>query len=70
MARRIESLARDLGAELLVFDPALPIGALGPHLADRGFPYAVVLHGAEVTVPGRLPVARTALARSSTGRPT
>jgi phosphatidylinositol alpha-1,6-mannosyltransferase len=27
-----------------------------------GLPYAAVLHGAEVTVPGRLPVARAALA--------
>ncbi len=67
MARRIETLARDLEVELLVFDPALPIGALAPHLADRGFPYAVVLHGAEVTVPGRLPVARTALAKVLNG---
>lgn len=67
MARRIESLARELHVDLLVFDPALPIGALAPHLAERGLPYAVVLHGAEVTVPGRLPVARTALAKVLNG---
>ena len=37
---------------LVVLDPALPLGMLGRLL---GVPYALVLHGAEVTVPGRLP---------------
>jgi phosphatidylinositol alpha-1,6-mannosyltransferase len=51
----IEGVRRRAGAfdaGLVVLDPALPLGAIGPSL-DR--PYAVVLHGAEVTVPGRLP---------------
>ena len=52
LARRIDALADEMGAELVVLDPALPVGLLGPHLRR---PYAVVLHGAEVTVPGRLP---------------
>ena len=56
--RRIRSLAEEVGASLVVLDPALPLGLVGPVL---GLPYAVVLHGAEVTVPGRLPVARQAL---------
>jgi phosphatidylinositol alpha-1,6-mannosyltransferase len=43
-----------------VLDPALPVGALGPHL---GLPYALVLHGAEITVPGRLPGSRAVLSR-------
>jgi phosphatidylinositol alpha-1,6-mannosyltransferase len=46
--------------DLVLLDPALPLGLLGPHV---GVPYGVVLHGAEVTVPGRLPGSRTALAR-------
>lgn len=58
--RRIRSLAEEVGASLVVLDPALPLGLLGPRL---GLPYAVVLHGAEVTVPGRLPGTRRALAR-------
>jgi phosphatidylinositol alpha-1,6-mannosyltransferase len=58
-ARRIRALADEVGADLVVLDPALPLGLLGPRL---GLPYAVVLHGAEITVPGRLPVARQALA--------
>lgn len=52
LARRIDALAEEVGAGLVVLDPALPVGLLGPRLRR---PYAVVLHGAEVTVPGRLP---------------
>lgn len=61
LARRIGALADEVGAGLVVLDPALPLGALGPRLAGRR--YGVVLHGAEVTVPGRLPVAGRALGR-------
>jgi phosphatidylinositol alpha-1,6-mannosyltransferase len=60
LARRIDALAEESGAELVVLDPALPVGLLGPHLAR---PYGVVLHGAEITVPGRLPVANRLLRR-------
>jgi phosphatidylinositol alpha-1,6-mannosyltransferase len=52
MVHRIDRLAADFGAELVVLDPAIPLGLVGPSLAT---PYDVVLHGAEVTVPGRLP---------------
>lgn len=61
LARRVREVARQTGASLVVLDPALPLGVLGPSL---GIPYAVVLHGAEVTVPGRLPLARGLLART------
>ena len=60
VVRRVRNLAEGQGAELVVWDPALPVG----HAARRvGRPYAVVLHGSEVTVPGRLPVTRSILAR-------
>ena len=52
LVRRIDALAEEIGADLVVLDPALPLGMVGPRLRR---PYAVVLHGAEVTVPGRLP---------------
>ena len=58
--RRVRALAQETGASLVVLDPALPLGLVGPALG--GLPYAVVLHGAEVTVPGRLPGSRRALA--------
>jgi phosphatidyl-myo-inositol dimannoside synthase len=59
LARRVRALAADVGAGLVVLDPAIPAGLLGPRL---GLPYAVVVHGAEVSVPGRLPGSRAALA--------
>ena len=58
--RAVEKLIRDSGASLVVLDPALPIGLLGPQL---GIPYAVVLHGAEITVPARLPGTKALLAK-------
>jgi phosphatidylinositol alpha-1,6-mannosyltransferase len=58
MVQRIRTVAREVGADLVVLDPALPLGAVGPALK---MPYAVVLHGAEVTVPGRLPGSRQLL---------
>ena len=60
LARRRRA-ARRSGARAVVIDPAVPLGLVGPSL---GLPYAVVLHGAEVTVPGRLPVSRQLLAAS------
>ena len=60
MVRRIDAMAREVGAELIVLDPALPLGLVGPFLQ---LPYDVVLHGAEVTVPGRLPGTKQTLGR-------
>jgi phosphatidylinositol alpha-1,6-mannosyltransferase len=57
---RIDALADEIGAGLVVLDPALPLGLVGPSLRHR---YAVVVHGAEVTVPGRLPLSRQLLGR-------
>ncbi len=56
LARRIDALAREVRADVVFLDPALPLGLLGPRL--RAAPWVVVLHGAEVTVPGRLPGSR------------
>ena len=43
MVRKINKMAKQIGAELVVLDPALPLGLIGPNL---NLPYAVVLHGA------------------------
>lgn len=59
MVRRIERLASDFGAQHAVLDPALPLGLVGRSLS---MPYSVMVHGAEITVPGRLPASRQALA--------
>ncbi|MDQ2729468.1 MAG: glycosyltransferase family 4 protein [Actinomycetota bacterium] len=60
LIHRIRSLVAETSSEAVVLDPALPIGMVGPAL---GVPYAVVLHGAEVAVPGRLPASRQLLGR-------
>ena len=64
LRREVDGLAREVEAGLVVLDPALPVGAIGPHLE---LPYGLVLHGAEVTVPGRLPGSRELLARTLRG---
>lgn len=58
MVRRIDAMAAEVGADLVVLDPAVPLGIVGPSLR---LPYDVVLHGAEVTVPGRLPLSKQTL---------
>jgi phosphatidylinositol alpha-1,6-mannosyltransferase len=66
LGARIRRQARHDGASLVVLDPALPLGWVGPALSRAsagGLPYALVLHGAEVTVPASLPGFDRALAR-------
>jgi phosphatidyl-myo-inositol dimannoside synthase len=59
MVRRVRRAVLDHAADVVVIDPAVPLGLIGPSV---GVPYDVVLHGAEVTVPGRLPGSRQVLA--------
>jgi len=54
----IESAIERHQPELVLLDPAWPLGLLGPRLSR---PYGVVLHGAEVAVPGRLPFVASSL---------
>lgn len=54
----VRRLSDETGAGLVVLDPALPLGIIGRQLNRP----AVILHGAEVTVPGRLPGSRQILA--------
>jgi phosphatidylinositol alpha-1,6-mannosyltransferase len=58
---RIREEVRRNGAGLVLFDPVLPLGMAGPRV---GIPYGVILHGAEVAVPARIPVARRLLAHT------
>jgi phosphatidyl-myo-inositol dimannoside synthase len=59
MVSHVNEMASRVGADLVVLDPAFPLGLIGPSLR---LPYDVVLHGAEVTVPGRLPGTKQSLA--------
>ena len=60
MVKRINEMAKRMNADFVVLDPAVPLGIIGPSLE---FPYAVVVHGAEVTVPGRIPGTHQILGR-------
>jgi phosphatidyl-myo-inositol dimannoside synthase len=57
LAREVDALARDINADVIFLDPMLPLGLIGPHLTAA--PYVVVAHGAEITVPRRLPGTHT-----------
>ena len=59
VANQIRSLAEVENIDFIMYDPAVPIGILGPKI---GIPYGVILHGAEVTIPGRMPIARSLIA--------
>jgi phosphatidyl-myo-inositol dimannoside synthase len=61
LAADVDALAREVAADVVFVDPWLPLGALAPRLGAA--PYVPVVHGAEVTVPGRLPVSRRLGAR-------
>lgn len=52
VAREISDLAKRYDVEFIIWDPALPVGILAPSI---GYPYGVIVHGAELTVPARLP---------------
>ena len=60
MAEEIADVVEEIDAKLVLYDPAVPLGAVAPRLSHR---YGVILHGAEVTVPGRLPGTKQILAR-------
>ncbi len=63
LRRQIIALARERDAHHVVLDPAFPLGILGPTLGRAGLTYSVILHGAEVTIPGRLPFTKQVLRR-------
>jgi len=56
--RQIEAAIERHQPDLVLLDPAWPLGLLGRFLSR---PYGVVLHGAEVTIPSRIPVVASTL---------
>jgi phosphatidylinositol alpha-1,6-mannosyltransferase len=56
--RAIEAAIERHQPELVLLDPAWPLGLLGPRLSR---PYGVILHGAEVTIPSRIPLVASSL---------
>ena len=56
VARRVDALAREVGADVIFLDPMLPLGLIGPKLTAA--PYVVIAHGSEITGYARLPGSR------------
>jgi phosphatidylinositol alpha-1,6-mannosyltransferase len=56
--RAIEAAIARHQPDLVLLDPAWPLGLLGPSLS---VPYGVIVHGSEVTIPGRLPFIASSL---------
>lgn len=56
LGHRVDAIARERAADAIFLDPMLPLGLIGPRLSAA--PYVVIVHGAEVNVPGRLPGSR------------
>jgi len=65
LRRSVDSVAREVGADVVFIDPMFPLGLVGPGLTAA--PYVVVTHGAEVTVYGRLPASAAAGRRALRG---
>ncbi|MGH8983039.1 MAG: glycosyltransferase family 4 protein [Acidimicrobiia bacterium] len=61
LSRHADALAREVDAGVMFVDPMLPLGFIAPRLCAA--PYVVVAHGAEITLPGRLPGASAAARR-------
>ena len=60
-ARLVEHHAARTGADLVIFDPVVPLGLLS---GRTSVPSVQLLHGAEVAIPGRLPLAASQLRRA------
>lgn len=57
--RWVTSVARDVRPDLLLF-AAFPLALIAPTVSRAsGVPYAILLHGAEVTIPAAIPVLRS-----------
>ena len=59
--KNLEKLKKGINPELIVWDPAFPLGVSAPWTE---IPYALVLHGAELAIPGKLPLAKSLLANT------
>ena len=64
LVSRIDEVATEIDADLVLLDPVWPLGFCGPQL-ER--PYGIVLHGSELTVPGRMPFVQLLLRRTLRG---
>jgi phosphatidyl-myo-inositol dimannoside synthase len=67
IARAIIAAAQNEGTDKILFGTPWPLALLGPRLRRAGLRYAVIVHGAELLVPGAIPLLRSRLARALGG---
>ncbi len=60
--RAIVEEARAQDTDKVVFGTPWPLALLGPQLRSAGLRYSVIVHGAELVVPGAIPLLRSRLA--------
>ncbi len=60
-ATEIKTLAEKVKTEMLIFDPALPLGHLAPKM---NYKYGLVFHGAEINIPAKLPFLKSRLKKT------
>ncbi len=58
--RKAEEIIAEMKPDLVLIDPALPLGLIGRKLS---LPFGVVLHGAEATIPTQLPLLGSTMKR-------
>lgn len=63
VAGATESIAAGYGIDRVLFGTPWPLGLLGLDLRRRGLRYGVIVHGAELLVPGAVPLLGRHLAR-------
>ncbi len=66
-ATAIAENAAALETDRILFGTPWPLALLGPRLKRRGFRYAVIVHGAEMLVPGAVPAVSGKLAGALAG---
>lgn len=64
LRQRLTKVIEETDPSLVLYDPVFPAGLLGSQL---GVPYGLVLHGAEISVPGSMPFLRRYLRRTLEG---
>ena len=65
--RALCDLATRYRTTKIIFGTPWPLGLLGPECKKRGFSYTLIVHGAELLVPGAVPGIRRRLGRALAG---
>lgn len=60
----IEAAAESAGTDRVLLGTPWPLALLGPRLRRAGLRYAVIVHGAEIMVPGAVPYLRSRLSQA------